>query len=60
VPITLAIIGAVLLVAGLVLDVHLLWIAGVVALLVALVLLLLGHTGHLTSGRRRGRGRGGL
>jgi hypothetical protein len=45
-------IGIVLLVLGLVLTVHILWILGIVVLVVGLILALLGATGREIGGRR--------
>jgi hypothetical protein len=45
-------LGIILLVLGFVLTVHILWILGIVALVVGLILALLGATGRAVGGRR--------
>ena len=45
-------LGIILLVLGLVLTVHILWILGIVVLVVGLILALLGSTGRAVGGRR--------
>jgi len=44
-------IGIILLVLGFVLTVHILWILGIVALVIGLILALLGATGRAVGGR---------
>lgn len=46
------ILGLVLLVLGWVFAIHLLFVLGVIALLIGLVLLIAGRTGHEVGGRR--------
>lgn len=46
------VIGIILLLAGFLLGIHILWILGIIALLVGLVLLVAGSTGHPLGGRR--------
>lgn len=45
------ILGVALLLLGYFLGIHLLWILGIIALVVGLVLLLVGTTGHAVGGR---------
>jgi hypothetical protein len=45
------ILGLVLLIAGFLLGIYLLWVLGVILLVIGLCLLLLGHTGHAVRGR---------
>ena len=46
------VLGVILLVAGFLMHVTILWTIGVVVLVVGLALLLLGSTGHAVAGRR--------
>lgn len=45
------IIGIILLLLGFFLGIYILWILGIIALVVGLILLLLGHAGHTYGGR---------
>jgi hypothetical protein len=46
------ILGIVLLIAGLVLKISILWTLGIVALVVGAILAIVGYTGRLVGGRR--------
>lgn len=46
------ILGAILLIAGFLLGIYLLWVIGAILLIVGVVLLLLGTAGHAVGGRR--------
>jgi hypothetical protein len=46
------VLGAILLVVGFFMQITILWSIGVIVLVVGLVLLLLGSTGHAVAGRR--------
>lgn len=46
------ILGIILLVAGLVLKMHILWTLGIIALVVGVILAILGSTGRAVGGRR--------
>lgn len=46
------ILGVILLLAGFLLGVAILWTIGIVVLVIGLILLLLGATGHAVGGRR--------
>jgi hypothetical protein len=45
-------LGVVLLVAGFLLGIAILWTLGIIVLVIGLILLLLGRTGHPVRGRR--------
>ena len=47
-----AIIGIILLVAGFLLKIHILWVVGLVLLVVGLVLMVMGRMGRAVGGRR--------
>jgi len=46
------ILGIILLVAGFLLSLHILWVIGAILLVVGLVLMLAGRMGHAFGGRR--------
>jgi Family of unknown function (DUF6131) len=46
------ILGLILLVAGLVLKIQILWTLGIIALVVGVILAILGSTGRAVGGRR--------
>jgi uncharacterized membrane protein HdeD (DUF308 family) len=46
------ILGIVLLVAGLLLKISILWTIGIIALIVGIVLTVMGSVGHAVGGRR--------
>ncbi len=46
------ILGIILLVIGFLLNIHILWIIGIVLLVIGLVLLVLGSMGRAVGGRR--------
>jgi hypothetical protein len=46
------VLGAILLAVGFFMQITILWSIGVIVLVVGLVLLLLGSTGHAVAGRR--------
>jgi hypothetical protein len=46
------VLGIILLIAGFLLKLHILWIIGIVLLLIGLALALLGATGRAVGGRR--------
>ena len=46
------ILGIILLVAGFLLKISLLWTIGLILLIVGLVLMVMGRTGHAVGGRR--------
>jgi membrane protein implicated in regulation of membrane protease activity len=46
------IIGIILLILGFLTGIGILWTLGIIALLVGLILLLVGYTGHPVGGRR--------
>ncbi|WP_172828949.1 MULTISPECIES: DUF6131 family protein [unclassified Mycobacterium] len=46
------ILGVILLIAGLVLKIQILWTLGIIALVVGVILAILGSTGRAVGGRR--------
>jgi uncharacterized protein DUF6131 len=46
------ILGIILLVAGFVLKIHILWMLGIIALVVGVILAIMGSTGRAVGGRR--------
>jgi Family of unknown function (DUF6131) len=46
------ILGIVLLIAGFVFKIHILWIIGIILLVIGVVLMLMGRMGHAVGGRR--------
>jgi uncharacterized protein DUF6131 len=46
------ILGIILLIAGFLLSIHILWVLGIIALVVGLVLMVAGRSGHAIGGRR--------
>jgi hypothetical protein len=46
------ILGAILLVAGFLLKLHILWVIGIILLVVGAVLAIMGRTGRAVGGRR--------
>ena len=46
------ILGIILLVAGFLFKMHILWVIGVILLVVGLILTLMGRMGHAVGGRR--------
>ena len=46
------VVGIVLVVAGFLLDISLLWTIGLIVLVVGVVLMLMGSMGHAVAGRR--------
>jgi len=46
------ILGIVLLIAGFLLKIHILWVIGVILLVIGVVLMLMGRMGHAVGGRR--------
>lgn len=48
----LIVLGVILLVCGFVFGIHLLWQIGIAVLVIGLILLVLGMTGHAIGGRR--------
>lgn len=46
------VLGIVLLIAGFLLKISLLWTIGVILLIIGLVLMVMGRTGHAVGGRR--------
>lgn len=46
------ILGIILLIAGFLLGISILWTVGIVVLVIGLILLLVGSTGHALGGRR--------
>ncbi len=46
------ILGIVLLIAGFVFKIHILWIIGILLLVIGVVLMLMGRMGHAVGGRR--------
>lgn len=45
------IIGLALLLLGFLLGIYILWVLGIIALVIGLVLLIAGHAGHAVGGR---------
>jgi len=48
----MVILGIILLVAGFVLKIHILWMLGIIALVVGVILAIMGSTGRAVGGRR--------
>jgi hypothetical protein len=48
----MSILGSILLVAGFVLKIHILWMLGIIALVVGVILAIMGSTGRAVGGRR--------
>ena len=46
------ILGIILLIAGFVFKIHILWIIGIILLVIGVVLMLMGRMGHAVGGRR--------
>ncbi len=46
------ILGIVLLIAGFVFKIHILWVIGIILLVIGVVLMLMGRMGHAVGGRR--------
>jgi hypothetical protein len=46
------ILGAILLIAGFLLKLHILWVIGIILLVVGAVLAIMGRTGRAVGGRR--------
>jgi membrane-bound ClpP family serine protease len=46
------ILGAILLIAGFLLKLHILWVIGIIMLVVGAVLAIMGRTGRAVGGRR--------
>lgn len=46
------VLGIILLIAGFVLSIHILWTIGIILLVVGLVLMVAGRMGHAVGGRR--------
>lgn len=46
------ILGVILLILGFIFSIHILWILGIIALVIGVILMLVGTTGRTLAGRR--------